>query len=121
MPTFTRTHELADSPDDGERRDALLAAVGGADLTRSLDGLLELTYSEPDRNWLQSLLLAYLDAGKDPQLRSLAVTCIGHVARLDGAIRADVDSRLHELVGDPLLGGIAEDALDDVTTYLKRK
>lgn len=108
-------------PEAVNRRCALLADIDGADLKSSLDAVLELAYGEPDRDWLQSFLLECLEPGKNPQLRSLGVTCLGHVARLDGVIRADVRRRLQQLVGDPLLGGIAEDALGDVTSFVDRR
>lgn len=47
----------------------------------------------------------------DPQLRSLAVTCMGHLGRMRGEIDRRIVARLEGLLKDPKTGGIAEDAL----------
>ncbi|MFD9003776.1 hypothetical protein ACFV0T_22915 [Streptomyces sp. NPDC059582] len=82
--------------------------------------MLALTYDDPDRDSVEALLLECLDpAGPavDPQVTALAVTCAGHVARLHGHIGPRLVARVRELLRDPLLGGRAEDAMDDIGAF----
>lgn len=95
----------------------MLDDLAANDLARSTSALLELTYDEPDRDWLENLLLKELDEAPDPQLRSLAVTCMGHVGRLHGEVSRRIVTKLEKLLGDPSLGGIAEDALGDIRHF----
>ncbi|MEU4874969.1 hypothetical protein [Streptomyces sp. NPDC021608] len=50
-------------------------------------------------------------------MTALAVTCVGHIARLHGAIDARLVTRVRDLLQDPVLGGRAEDALDDIASF----
>lgn len=101
-------------------RAALTADVGGSDLGRATRALLALTYDDPDREAVEALLLECLDPGGpavDPQVTALAVTCAGHVARLHGAIDVRLVARVRDLLQDPVLGGRAEDAVDDIASF----
>jgi hypothetical protein len=52
--------------------------------------LLSLTYYDPDRAWLEGVLTRIIEDPETERLRALAVTCLGHVARLHGAINQRV-------------------------------
>jgi hypothetical protein len=95
----------------------MLEDLASDDLARSTQALLSLTYDDPDRLWLEDLLLHEVDEASDPQLRALAVTCMGHLGRIHGEIGARIITRLESLLGDAALGGIAEDALGDVRHF----
>jgi hypothetical protein len=101
-------------------RSRMFDALRSGDVESATDTLLSLTCHEPDSEWTQRVLLDCLRSDVDPQVRALAVTCFGHVARLTGNIRLDVVEVLHGLVNDPVLGGRAEDALDDVSSFVQR-
>lgn len=101
---------------DATRREKL-ADLASGDMVRATRALLYLTYEDPDRPWLEHLLLAQLREDNDPQLRSLAVTCMGHVGRMRGAVSRRTVDRLEGLLSDPELGGIAEDALGDIRFF----
>jgi hypothetical protein len=101
-------------------RAGLLADIASSDVGRSTRALLSLTYDDPDRIWLEKVLLDCLEREFDPQVRALAVTCMGHVGRIHGAISANVVAKLQELLGDPVLGPRAEDALGDIRHFTKR-
>ncbi|MGW2819695.1 hypothetical protein ACWC24_01615 [Streptomyces sp. NPDC001443] len=82
--------------------------------------MLALTYDDPDREAVEALLLECLDpAGLavDPQVTALAVTCAGHIARLHGVIGPRLVARIRELLQDSVLGGRAEDAMDDIGAF----
>lgn len=105
-------------------RDALTADVTadvrGTDIGRATRALLAFTYGEPERKAVEALLSECLDpAGPavDPQVGALAVTCVGHVARIHGEVGPDLVARVRGLLQDPVLGGRAEDALDDIASF----
>lgn len=107
----------ADCAPDGWRQ-SQVELVGKGSVAESTDALLNLTYNEKYQAWLEDFLLACLDPTRDPQVRALAVTCLGHVGRIFGAIRSpQVVPTLVSLLEDEELGGIAEDALGDIGHY----
>jgi len=106
-----------DTSDELAWRAEMTADLTSGDTTRSANALLELTYDEPDRGWLEDLLLDQLKPGNDPQLRALAVTCMGHVGRLHRAVSGWIVARLEGLLGDPELDGFAENALGDIRHF----
>ncbi|MDX8055525.1 hypothetical protein SK571_39635 [Lentzea sp. BCCO 10_0798] len=73
--------------------------------------MLALVHHDPEREQLQRILLG---CTTKPELRELAVTCLGHMGRLDREVLPEVVARLEELLDDPELGGAAEDALDEI-------
>jgi hypothetical protein len=92
--------------------------VANGSIAESTDALLNLTYHEKDQAWLEAFLLECLEPQRDPQLRALAVTCLGHVGRIFGSIRSPhVIPTLTGLLDDQELGGLAEDALGDISHY----
>lgn len=110
-------------------RQAKLADLASGDLTRSTRALLYLTYEDPDRHWIEGLLLDPLGEDNDPQLRSLAVTCMGHVGRMHGVVCEQGVGRLRRLLSDEALAGVERMLLaisnrsqewrvpEDLTTY----
>jgi len=103
--------------DSIEARIEKLADLASGDMGRATRALLYLTYEEPDRDWLEGLLLSQWREETDSQLRSLAVTCMGHVGRIRGIIGGRTVDCLEDLLGDPVVGGIAEDALRDIRAF----
>ena len=98
-------------------RTKMVGDLASGDITLSTQALLALTYDDPDREWLENLLLREVDEATDPQLRALAVTCMGHLGRLRGEVDRKIVSRLEALRADNVLGGIAEDALGDIRHF----
>ncbi|MEV4317751.1 hypothetical protein [Actinocrispum sp. NPDC049592] len=101
-------------PVDGMWRGEMLSDLTSGDSARSTRALLSLTLNDPGRVWLEDLLLAQLREDNESQLRSLAVTCMGHLGRTHGLISGRIVACLESLLDDPKLGGIAEDALGDI-------
>ncbi|MGW4213969.1 hypothetical protein ACWEIJ_38710 [Lentzea sp. NPDC004789] len=85
--------------------DPLVGVVDDELVVRVPGGGWETVHHEPDRGRLQRMLL---DHTRHPVLRQLAVTCLGHVGRLEGEVLAEVVPRLQEL---------PEDALQDIESY----
>lgn len=108
-------------PPDRAWRADMLARIANGDQGEAADALLSLVNYDPERVWLEEILVGIV---KDPDagpLRSLAVTCLGHVARLHRAIdQQNVVPLLEQLTADPVLGGVAQEALDDVDVFVRR-
>ncbi|WP_405974657.1 hypothetical protein OG496_42415 [Streptomyces sp. NBC_00988] len=98
-------------------RVALMSELGSPDVGVSTRALLAMTWDDPDRERVEGVLLDCLSPDTDPQIRALAVTCMGHVGRIHRAVSVVVVRRLEQLVDDPALGGVAEDALGDIANF----
>lgn len=102
------------------REEAEISFSSG-NLQEICDALVRLTYHDPDWRWVQEQCLHF---GKHPQseIRGLAATCIGHLARIHGVLdMQSVRPLLDELLKDPEVSGRAQDALDDIEVYLLHK
>ncbi|HBY64199.1 MAG TPA: hypothetical protein DEH78_30625 [Solibacterales bacterium] len=93
------------------------ALLRGASATESATTLIRVALHEPDRAWAERLFLKALDDGRS-EVRAAAVTGLGHLARIHCEIDSAALDALRALRDDPLLGGLAEDALDDVSTFV---
>jgi hypothetical protein len=97
----------------------MIAAIDGASVEDATDALLSITYHDSDWKWVEGILVAHLDERSHTQIRSLAITCLGHLARIHRTIDSEiVVPRLRGLVHDRELGGVAEDALSDIRRFV---
>ncbi|MEU7079815.1 hypothetical protein ACFWZ0_13255 [[Kitasatospora] papulosa] len=107
------------APIDREWRAELLAVIANGSIDQATQALLSLTFDDPDGGWVESVLLNCLDRDFDDQVKLLALTCFGHLARIHGAIRNPRTviyvKRMAEIPG---YEGRAQDALDDFETFL---
>jgi hypothetical protein len=87
------------------------AELRAGDPVAASRAMLGLVHHEPDREQLQRLLLGLTG---HPALGQLAITCLGHVGRLDGAVLPEVVPHLEGL------GAAAEDALGDIAHFSGR-
>jgi len=80
--------------------------------------LVNVVHSDGNPVWLEELCMGF-SQHSDPEIRGLAATCFGHIARLHGKLnRTAVEKRLNELLNDKAVAGRAEDALDDIEMFL---
>jgi hypothetical protein len=81
------------------------------------DALVGLAYHEQDWRWVQSQCLRFLSSA-DPDVRGLAATCLGHIARILGRVDKElVLPALQPLLTDPQIAGRVEDALEDIRIF----
>jgi hypothetical protein len=106
-----------ESPDPIGRAEALEAIASG-DSRRSSDAILRLALNDPDGHWVEGVALGMTESD-DPNVRAVAATALGHVARIHGEISVErVFPALKRLMKDPRTAGRAEDALSDIAIFV---
>jgi hypothetical protein len=99
------THELLEKALAGPLPDA------------AAEALLRMALNEPDWRWAEQVCLVALRDRRE-EVRAAAITSFGHLARIHHALSTDVVvPRLVELQDDPKLGGLAEDAIEDILMF----
>jgi hypothetical protein len=89
------------------------------DPIRVNDALVRLTYHDSDWRRVQDQCLQ-LVSHSDPVVKGLAVSCLGHLARIHKTIdTVKVLPLLSSLLDDPDVGGRAEDAIDDIEMFAR--
>ncbi|WP_327234755.1 hypothetical protein OG349_12995 [Streptomyces sp. NBC_01317] len=104
---------------DREWRAEMLAVIANGSVDQATEALLSLTFNDPDGAWVESVLLDCLDGDFDDQVKLLAVTCFGHLARIHGEIcNPRTVMQVKRMTEVPGFEGRAQDALDDFETFL---
>jgi hypothetical protein len=99
-------------------RAASESALSGSDSAAICRALVDAALHDPDWAWVQEHCLRLL-ASSDSEVRGVAATSLGHLARIHGMLDLDrVEPRLRELRNDPEVRGRAEDALDDIQQFM---
>jgi hypothetical protein len=81
------------------------------------DALVRLTYHYSNWRWVQDQCLQLVNH-LDPVVKGLAISCLGHLARIHKTIdTVKVLPILNSLLDDPDVGGRAEDAIDDIKMF----
>ena len=94
----------------------------GSDEHAICNALVSVAFYDPDWKWVQDQCLEFINTpGIAPGIRSLAATCLGHVARIHETIDWDrVVPLLESLVNEPGMG-TAGDALDDIHMFVRKQ
>jgi hypothetical protein len=83
------------------------------------DALLSAAYYDPEWKWVQGQCLAFTHHS-DQNVRWVAATCLGHLARIHRQLDLElVLPRLTEMRTDPTVKAGADDALEDISFFLK--
>lgn len=106
-----------EKPEPIGRKEALDAiASGNPELV--CDAIIRLALNDPDGHWAEEVSLALIGS-EDPNVRAVAATALGHVARIHGEITVRlVVPALKRLLRDPRTAGRAEDALSDIAIFV---
>lgn len=81
--------------------------------------LLSSALYSTNRKWAEERCITFL-ANPDLGVRSTAITCLGHLARLHGVLDLErIIPLLQELKNDSRLKGRIEDTLDDIKIFIK--
>ena len=90
------------------------------DKRTAIDALMYACFNVDNADWIQEQCLKILNTNADKEVKSLAVTCLGHVARMHLKINKEkVMPVLNNLLSDPEFSGVASDALDDIEVFIK--
>ena len=85
------------------------------------DALMYLCFNIDDPQWIQLKCIEAIKNHRDEDVRGLALTCIGHVARMHKIIdKSLVMPVLLEKLKHRTLSGRAQDALDDIEIFINR-
>jgi hypothetical protein len=91
------------------------------DSTIVINTLLEITFHNQNWEWVQDLCIELLE-NKNPDIKGLAVTCIGHIARIHGTIdKEKVLKAFESRKNDHTINGRIEDAIDDINMFVTDK
>ncbi len=84
------------------------------------DTLLAITFNSTNREWVENQCLSLI-SNKDENISGMAITCLGHLARIHSAIsKSKILPVLKKLAKqDNLLAGRAQDALDDIKMFAR--
>lgn len=99
----------------------LEAMLRSEDTTVATDALLYLCFNSDDPEWIQVRCIDIIEKHRNDDVRELALTCIGHVARMHSVInKALVIPVILEKLRHSTLSGPAQDALDDIDVFINR-
>ncbi|MEL6150147.1 MAG: hypothetical protein AAFU54_24010 [Chloroflexota bacterium] len=84
------------------------------------EALVRLTFHSVDREWIESECIRLLD---DPAIsvgtKQLAITCIGHLARIHRTLNIEtVIPVLMKVATNSALAGYVDNALDDIELFV---
>lgn len=89
------------------------------DLDTRTSAILFMAYEFYRSDWVLRRLVD-LTYSSDTNVKSLAITCIGHIARLRGGVdKKLVIPVLENLLNQNDYSGFAQDALDDIEIFAK--
>lgn len=83
--------------------------------------LVSVVFHERDRGWAERWCVELLEH-PDAEVRGVAATCLGHLARIHGNL--DLESVLPALeraATDTRVQGAVEDAFDDIRVFVRRE
>jgi len=87
------------------------------DIEKVTNALLYITFNVDDFDWVQEMCINMVNH-KDEDVSGLAITCLGHIARIHSKIsRKKVIPVLEEKAKDSKFTGRVEDAMDDIDIF----
>lgn len=89
-----------------------------------INALLAIAFHDPDRLWAEAQCLGFLeDPQASPDIQRVAITCLGHLARIHGQLSLEKVKAFLEkaLARDPSLLGFVDDTLDDIRMFVDKE
>lgn len=88
----------------------------GCGAAEAAEAIIRVALYEPERRWAEEFCLI---GARDirSEVRAAAITGFGHLARRHRAVSPDVMACLQSLRQERELGGLVEDALDDILVF----
>ena len=96
--------------------------LGSEDEQEVIEALMYSVFNIDDPEWVQEKCRNLICSENSLNVRGLAVTCLGHVARMHKKINRSLTAPLlMELAKNQDLSGRASDALDDIEQFVKNE
>lgn len=94
------------------------SAFKSGEIAQICDALVRLTYHDSDHKWVENQCVEFV-RHPNVEVRGLALTCLEHLARIHRQLDLNrVVPLLKVLSSDPEVGQRAQDALDDIRTFM---
>jgi flavin-binding protein dodecin len=101
-------------------KEAVEAALTST-VTATTEALMRAALTIDDRRWVESVLIEALSDSRI-EVRRAALLSFGHLARVHHEISlGTVVPLLQSYATDPILGGTASDALEDIAMFVQSK
>ena len=98
--------------------DAFCNALKSNDASLVAKTLLYITFHHSNDRWVQDICLLLLD-NENADIKGLAITCLGHLARIHKRLDTKkVFAILEDKKDDEALKGRIEDAIEDITLFV---
>lgn len=104
-------------------KEMALRVFASGDSSEICHTLVATAFYEDDWQWVQNICLGFL-RNEDPDIRGLAATCLGHIARIHRKLeKSRVLIALIPLLKDADTSVVAkvEDAISDITWFMPGK
>lgn len=99
-------------------REQALIAFASNEVEAICDALIRITYHDPDWHWVQEQCIRFTEF-PDVEVRGLAVTCLGHLARIHRRLNLkEVLPVLESLLNDADVAPRVADTLDDIKMFI---
>src|SRR5262249_33543427 len=100
-------------------RSELQEAFSSDDSQRVAYAMVSAAFFESNWAWAEGQFLHFA-SNAAPEIRALAATCLGHLARIHHQLHLDIVLPvLQALKADPATSGAAEDAIADLKIFLR--
>lgn len=99
-------------------KDDIMAMLNSNNIEDITNALLYMTFTIEDFEWIQKKCMEMVQH-KNPDISGLAITCLGHVARIYGKINIETIDFLKNQLMHSTLAGRAQDALDDIEIFVQ--
>ena len=81
--------------------------------------LLKITFDCDNWKWIQDVCIDIINSNREKNICGLAVTCIGHLARIHGEIEKDkIFDLLNQQKDNSYINDRIEDAIDDINMFV---
>lgn len=116
-PKFLMKYKV-ENPISKKKANEVFAA---RDVEKICATLVSISLNDSDWQWVQNRCLEFLNHDNF-EIRGLAATCLGHIARVHGRLDEDkVVVALRERLSDKEIVGRVVDALEDIEMFLIKK
>ena len=99
-------------------KDEFTQTIESGSIESKCDAIVRAAYFISDYDWLVSQFTKLVN-DTNHQIRGVTITCIGHIARLyENSDKQQLLKIVEPFLSDSEIGGRAEDAIDDINTFL---